>query len=99
MEKDNLVYEEMTGIKEGYSAVLVTFFRDNLCNGVEIYAEDIDSLLPKLGHGNWTPQMVNDALRLFEIGMQMGERHGRANAQMEFRRCLGLDNFKREVVE
>ena len=96
MTSKELIYEEMTGIKEGYSAVLVTFFRDNLCNGVEIYSHDLDSDLPKLGHGNWTPRMVNDALHLFEIGMQMGERHGRASAQMEFRRCLGLDNLKEE---
>lgn len=93
MEKDNLVYEEMMGIKEGYSVGIV---RDNIGSSVQIYAEDIDSLLPELGHGNWTPRMVNDALRLFEIGMQMGERHGRASAQMEFRRCFGLDNREGE---
>ena len=87
----------MKGIKEGYSAVIARGLLRS--TRVEIFVKDLDINLPNLHGENWTPQMVNDAIHLFQTGMRMGEHRGRESAQMEFRRCLGLDNFKREVVE
>ena len=93
MKEEELIYEEMTGIKDGYSADIVRGYHRTR---VEIFSEDLDINLPNLAGENWTPQMVNDAIYLFETGMRIGEHRGREGAQREFRRVLGLDNLNRE---
>ena len=91
MKTEELIYEEMKGIKEGYSAVIVRGYHRTR---VEIFSEDLDINLPNLAGENWTPQMVNDAIYLFETGIRMGEHRGREGAQRELRRVLGLSHLK-----
>ncbi len=94
MTPEELIYEEMKGIKEGYSALIARGLLRS--TRVEIFSEDLDINLPNLYGENWTPELVNEAIHLFETGMRMGEHRGRESVQMEFRRVLGLGNLKLE---